>query len=178
MTASNFQACLDIILQSEGSAFVDDPQDPGGATRYGVTLNTLTGWLGRQATIADVEALTPAAVAPIYSGDYWSPAHCPDCPVGVDLMIFDCSVNQGVGRSIRTLQQALAVTPDGLFGPATAAALSTCNWAQTIDRIAATRAAFYRSLPTFPRFGTGWLARVVRTQGLAQQMAVVAASAP
>lgn len=172
----SFEACLPIILASEGG-FVDDDQDPGGATNLGVTLNTLSGWLGHPASIADVEALTPASVAPIYQGDYWAPAHCPSCPPGVDLMTFDCSVNQGVGRSIRTLQQALAVVPDGLFGPATAQALSTCNWAQTIDRIADIRTAFYRSLPQFPRFGSGWLARVVRTQGLAQQMAVVGASA-
>ena len=33
----SFEACLPIILASEGG-FVDDPNDPGGATNLGITL--------------------------------------------------------------------------------------------------------------------------------------------
>jgi len=52
-----FETCLPIILASEGD-FVDDPADPGGATNLGITLATLCSWLGRSASVADVEALT------------------------------------------------------------------------------------------------------------------------
>lgn len=166
----SFAACLPIILASEGG-FVDNPADPGGATNLGITLNALTWWLGHQATIADVEALTPEMVAPIYQGDYWNPAHCPHCPPGVDLMVFDCAVNQGVGRALRTLQAAVGVAADGLFGPATAAAVGAASPATTIERVADVRELFYRSLPTFHVFGVGWLTRVDRTRKLALQMA-------
>lgn len=165
----SFDQCLPIILQSEGG-FVDDPQDPGGATNLGITLNTLAGWLGQPATVEQVQALTPADVAPIYQADYWNAAHCGDCPSGLDLMVFDEAVNQGVGRAIRSLQSAVGVAVDGAFGPATLAAVQACDPAQAIANIAADRQAFYRSLPTFPRFGGGWLARLTRTQGLANQM--------
>ena len=166
----SFDDCLPIILESEGG-FVDDPQDPGGATNLGITLGTLCGWLGRTATVADVQALTPQTVAPIYQADYWNAAHCDACAAGVDLMIFDTAVNQGVGRAIRTLQAALGVPVDGAFGPATAAAAQLADPATTIAAIAADRDAFYRTLPTFPRFGDGWLARVARTQAEALKMA-------
>ena len=166
----SFADCLPLILASEGG-FVDDPQDPGGATNLGITLNTLSGWLGRLASLAEVKALTPATVAPIYRADYWNAAHCGACAAGVDLMVFDEAVNQGVGRAIRALQAAVGVAADGAFGPATLAAVKAADPAATINAIAASREAFYRSLPTFAHFGKGWLARVARTQAAALVMA-------
>ena len=165
----SFEACLPVILASEGG-FVDDPHDPGGATNLGITLATLSSCLGRTASIADVEALSRAAVAPIYQARYWNPSHACDCPAGVDLMVFDESVNQGVGRAVASLQTALGVTADGAFGPATRAALAAANPANLIRAIAANREAHYRALPTFPRFGRGWLARLARTTELALGM--------
>ncbi len=165
----SFEACLPVILASEGG-FVDDPHDPGGATNLGITLATLSSWLGRTANIADVAALNRAAVAPIYEARYWNPSHACDCPAGVDLMVFDEAVNQGVGRSVASLQAALGVTADGAFGPATKAALAAANPANLIRAIATNREAHYRALPTFPRFGRGWLARLARTTELALGM--------
>ena len=163
-------ACLPVILESEGG-FVDDPQDPGGATNLGVTLATLSGWLGHTATIAQVQALTLVTVAPIYLADYWNPSHACDCPAGVDLMVFDEAVNQGVGRAVRSLQACLGVTVDGAFGPASAAALVAADANKLIDAIAQDRIAHYHALPTFGRFGAGWVSRVTRTQNIAHQMA-------
>ena len=86
-------------------------------------------------------------------------------------MVFDEAVNQGVGRALASLQSALCVTPDGAFGPATKAALGRADPADLIGAIAADRAAHYRALPTFPRFGRGWLARLAHTTDLALSMA-------
>ena len=166
----SFEACLPVILAAEGG-FVDDPADPGGATNLGITRATLSGWIGRPASIADVEALTPAAVAPIYLARYYNPAHAGDCPPGVDLMVFDEAVNQGVGRAIASLQAAAGVARDGVFGPATRAAVADAAPERLIRAIAADRAAHYRALPTFPRFGHGWLARVAHTTEAALAMA-------
>jgi lysozyme family protein len=167
---ANFDVCLAVVLASEGG-FVDDPNDPGGATNLGVTLTTLSGWLGRPATIAEVEALTPEAVAPIYRQDYWQISGCPDWPAGVDLMVFDCAVNAGVARAVRTLQSAIGVAADGIVGPATKAAVAASNRLDVIGRMATIREAFYHSLPTFGRFGKGWIARVERTKDKALEMA-------
>jgi lysozyme family protein len=162
----SFETCLPVILASEGG-FVDDPHDSGGATNLGITRATLSGWLGRTASIADVEALTPAAAAPIYQARYWNPSHACDCPAGVDLMVFDEAVNQGVGRAIASLQVALGITADGAFGAATKATLAAADPTSLIRAIAANREAHYRAMPTFPRFGRGWLARLERTTELA-----------
>jgi lysozyme family protein len=165
-----FSDCLPIILQSEGG-YVDDPQDPGGVTNLGVTMNTYSGWIKRPATVAEMKALTPADVAPIYEANYWDACRCGDCPAGVDLMVFDAAVNQGPGRAVKSLQRSAGVTADGAFGPGTLAAVQAADPTDLINAIAADRTAYYKSLPTFPRFGKGWLSRVTRTQGLAIQMA-------
>jgi len=166
----SFQACLPIILQSEGG-FVDNPDDPGGATNLGITIGTLSSWLGRAATVAEVQALTPETVAPIYQANYWDKTSCDSWDAGVDLMVFDEAVNQGPGRAITTLQSALGVTADGAIGPATQAAAQMESAADTIAKMSAAREAFYRSLPSFAEFGTGWMNRLTRTTALAQQMA-------
>src|SRR5438034_35542 len=77
------------------------------------------------------------------------------------------AVNQGPGRALRTLQEAVGAVPDGVYGPATQAALAASLPAQTVERIADLREAQYRALPTFGRFGKGWLARLARTKALA-----------
>jgi lysozyme family protein len=169
----SFQACLPIILKSEGG-FVDDPQDPGGATNLGITLDTLSSWLGHSASVGEVRDLTPAAVGPIYEARYYNASHACDCPPGVDLMVFDEAVNQGVGRAITSLQRCAGVTADGAFGPKTKAAVAAMAPATLIERIAADRDAHYRALPTFAHFGKGWLARVATTTGDALQMAKAA----
>ena len=71
---------------------------------------------------------------------------------------------------MRALQAAVGVTADGAFGPATLAAVKAADPAAVVNAIAAGRTAFYRSLPTFPHFGDGWLARVARTQAAALAM--------
>ncbi len=172
-----FQACLPIILKSEGG-FVDDPKDPGGATNLGITLATLSSWLARAATVAEVRALTVADVAPIYEARYYNASHACDCPAGVDLMVFDAAVNQGVGRAVSSLQRSAGVTADGAFGPKTKAAVAAMAPAALINAIAADRDAYYRSLPTFGHFGKGWLARVARTTKAALAMAAQAQPAP
>ena len=112
-----FEACLPVILAAEGG-FVDDPHDPGGATNLGITLATLSGWFGRAATIAEIEALTPESVSPIYRSRYWNPSHASDCPPGVDLMVFDDAVTNAEKVAARRVfyagaQSVLDIHPTG-----------------------------------------------------------------
>lgn len=165
----SFEACLPVILASEGG-FSDDVADPGGATNHGVTLATLSSWRGHLCTIADVEALTPADVGPIYLARYYNASHANDCPPGVDLEVFDEAVNQGPGRAIESLQRAAGVAVDGTVGPKTLLAVRAMAPEALIAAISADREAHYRSLPTFSRFGAGWLARLARTRTAALAM--------
>lgn len=170
MTAANFSACLKIVLENEGG-FVDDSQDPGGATNLGVTLDTWSAWIGHPATIAQIEALTVADVTPLYQRDYWLPVGGDWLPNGLDLVTFDFGVNAGPVRAIRTLQSAVAAKADGIIGPATKAAVAASNAALAIGQFSTLRERYYESLATFPRFGRGWLARTDRVRAAALEMA-------
>jgi lysozyme family protein len=71
-------------------------------------------------------------------------------------------VNAGIWRSARLLQQALGFTGDeldGSIGPETLAAAEKFDARNLVNNLADRQAAYYRSLPDFPIFGTGWLNR-------------------
>ena len=169
MAADNFDACLQHILQYEGG-FVNDPQDPGGATNHGVTKKTWEAYVGHSVTVDDIRALTVAQVGPLYRQRYWGILFCDEWPKGVDLIIFDEAVNQGPGRAAKTLQTAAGVPDDGVIGPATKAAVAAHKAADLIDSISQLRAKFYQSLSTFPRFGKGWMNRLHDVTATAHDM--------
>lgn len=164
----HFPRCLAEILKHEGG-YVDHPRDPGGATNLGVTMGTLAEWKGRPVTKAEVKALTPATVAPIYRQRYWQAASCDKLPAGLDLMIFDLAVNSGVGRATKYLQRAAGVAEDGHIGPKTLAAVNAIGAKVMIGKVSGLRDCFYRGLSTFPTFGKGWMRRLtdVTSQALA-----------
>ena len=162
-------ACLKVVFQSEGG-FIDLPEDPGGATNLGVTIETLSAERGQAATVADIKALTVAEATAIYQRSFWNPAHCGELPDGVDLVVFDCAVNSGVARAIRLLQKAAGVDDDGAFGPATLAAVKASSPKALIDRFHALHGAFYAGLSTYWKFGKGWDARNDRTHSIALGM--------
>jgi lysozyme family protein len=169
MAAGNFEACLKFVLQFEGG-FVNNPDDPGGPTNLGVTQATLSGFLGRQATIADVKALTPEKVAPIYRLRFWDSLHGDELPVGIDLAVFDFGVHSGPSRGAISLQRVLKLGDDGKIGPVTIAAANKADKKTTIDGICDERMAFLRSLKVFKAFGKGLTSRVDKCRKAALSM--------
>lgn len=166
MTTSHFQQSFNIILGYEGG-YSNNPKDPGGPTNLGVTQSTLGHWLGRAASIAEVQALTPGLVAPIYRTNFWNAVHGDALPAGVDLITFDAAVNSGPGRAAKLLQAAAGATVDGAIGPATLAAVTAMKPVDVVNKFTAAHEAFFKSLPTFSEFGHGWLNRLYSIQALA-----------
>lgn len=169
-----FLVCLPYIYGDEGGFVVDR----GGPTNLGVTQKTLSEYLGRPATVAEVKALTRQSAAPIYRKLFWLPAKCDlvgQFAPGADLMHFDAAVNQGVGGSIEILQRALGIEDDGAFGPMTVMALKgfahTHGPGALIPALEKARAASYREDAGFDVDGNGWLARDAKVAAIAAKMA-------
>src|SRR5215831_18639306 len=160
--ADMFDACLAFTLREEGG-YVDDPNDPGGATNMGITLATYRQWsddpgLGP----AQVRGMTLRTARAIYRSLYWNPLRADALPAGVDLSVFDMGVNAGIWRSARLLQRALGFTGeevDGSIGPETLAAADRFAARTLVNNLADWQTAYYRSLANFPIFGTGWFRR-------------------
>ncbi|MCC0809556.1 hypothetical protein FPV16_25735 [Methylobacterium sp. W2] len=174
MAASNFERALPLVLKHEGG-YVDHPSDPGGATNLGVTIGTLSSWLKRPATKADVKALTRATVAPIYRKNYWDVLRCDEMPAGVDYAVFDFGVNSGPKRAAMALQRAIGVADDGIIGKVTIANIATRPVDQIIERLMADRMTFLRRLSTWQTFGKGWTSRC---DGVLREALAMAHAAP
>jgi lysozyme family protein len=174
MVAINFSHCIDLILSNEGG-YVDDPQDPGGATNYGITRATLSAFRGRVVTKDEVRSLRVDEATTIYRQNYWNTVRADELPAGLDLAVFDCAVNSGPKRAALLLQQALGLKQDGIIGPVTLEAAAICRVAETIARYDGLRLAFLARLTTFPTFGKGWRKRVETVE---RQALTLAASSP
>lgn len=155
----NWQEAIAHILRWEGG-YVNHPADPGGMTNLGVTKRVWEEWIGRPATEQDMRSLTVDKVTPLYKKRYWDAVRGDDLPSGVDLCVFDCAVNAGVGRSSKFLQQVVGVTQDGQIGPKTLAAVAKKEPQTIIGEFCHLREAHYKSLSTFATFGKGWMRRL------------------
>ncbi len=157
---ANLDEATILELQYEGG-YVNHPKDPGGPTKFGITLAALSQHRGHAVTAADVQALTSAEAISIYEAVYAPAIRFDDLLSGVDLLTYDAAINMGRVHASMFLQRALGVVADGSIGQLTLAALATVNdMAALIDRIKIQRAAFYQGLSTFSIFGAGWLSRL------------------
>ena len=171
---SNFRFALQHVLSSEGG-FVNHPADPGGMTNLGVTARTWGDWVGHTPSEKEMRELTPEKVAPLYKRRYWDACRADDLVSGLDLCVFDTAVNSGAGRSIKLLQECLGVAVDGGIGPNTlASARAHCVTPEDtkllINQFCDKRLEFWKSLPTFARYGNGWSARGERVRKAALAM--------
>lgn len=122
---ARFDDCLQIVLGFEGG-YSDHEADKGGRTNWGITESTLKearkcGIVGH----SDITRLKIHEAAAIYEALYWTPSRADEMPAPLDLAVFDCAVNHGVGGAGRLLQQTINavmdvdLVVDGIIGPAT-----------------------------------------------------------
>lgn len=167
---SNFPNALKQVLVYEGG-YVNNPNDPGGATNKGVTQGVYDTW--RKANgkpKQSVKFLTTQEIQAIYKNNYWDKIKGDQLADGVDLATFDLAVNSGVNRAIKMLQKVSGVTVDGIIGPATIAAANKDPVATT-KALCDARLAFLQALPTWRFFGKGWSNRVASVKKLSTVMA-------
>ncbi len=120
----------DEIIAREGG-FVNDPDDPGGATNYGITIGTMRK-LGidldgdHRVTTNDVKRLTGDRARAIIIEYYFRRPRIDELPKPLQATVFDMQVNAGA-QAVRLLQRLLGelnepVAIDGVIGPRTLAA--------------------------------------------------------
>ncbi len=127
----SFDAILDQIIQNEGREYTNDPDDPGGPTKFGITLETLHSWRGKPVTPDDVKNLTEDEARTIYTARYWTQpgfASVDAISPKIAAKLADAGVNVGPGTVSQWLQRTINVmgaslTVDGKLGPASCAAL-------------------------------------------------------
>lgn len=138
---SDFDRALAFVLRWEGG-YVNDPDDPGGATNKGVTQKVYDAFRGK-GNERDVKLIEDSEVATIYRTRYWAAGGCDALPWPISLAHMDACVNTGVGQANKLLARS----------------------GTQFDRLLMERIRFYDGLvtkrPTLSKFFRGWVRRVV-----------------
>lgn len=167
---TNYDRCLLLVLKSEGG-YVNNRNDPGGATNYGITQRVYDAWRTAQSVRrVPVITISTGEVRSIYKAQYWDACRCDELPAGVDYLTFDAAVNSGVSRSTKWLQSCVGVTVDGHLGLMTMNAIRGINdRTALVNRLCDKRVGFLHALTTWKFFGKGWANRMkaVRASALA-----------
>lgn len=154
-----FDRAISRLLRDEGG-YVNNPADPGGATRFGISH--------RDYPDLDISALTREQAIAIYYRDWWLRYGYADLPATVGAKLFDLAVNMGPANAGRCLQRALRaceqpVADDGVVGESTRAAAAAANQPALLAAFRSEAAGYYRALAAAKRadeeFLRGWLNR-------------------
>jgi len=154
---------LNYTLKWEGG-WSDDPDDPGGATMYGITFEE-----ARQFGIKtkdELRNIKPEQVEAIYRAGYWRFGGLASQQAATKL--FDIAVNMGLKTSVRMTQGVLnelgaALQEDGCWGPKTEACVNATEPGKLVALLCEVSAQHYRDIvahrPTSAKFLHGWLRR-------------------
>ena len=93
---SNFTLIVNEVLRFEGG-YVNNPNDPGGETNYGISKKSYPS--------LDILHLSKADAVAIYYRDYWLPSGADSLPFPLAAEVFDCAVNQGMSRAMKWKEQ-------------------------------------------------------------------------
>ena len=158
---STFDRAFDLVIGAEGG-YVNDPRDPGGETKYGISK--------RAYPALNIKHLTRDDAKEIYRKDYWNRLSGDSLPQPLALTLFDFAVNSGIGTAVKHLQELLDLKVDGWFGPKTLVAVQDLDKTGVnalVTAINDKRLQLYVRLsnsPTQRRFLLGWLRRLMALQ--------------
>lgn len=181
---SDFNLAIGVVLKHEGG-YVDDPNDAGGATNYGISLRYLrdVGDLDGDGfkegdfncdgvvDVKDIQMMTLNDAINIYKTQWWDKYLYGQIPSQeLATKVFDTSVNVGSRQCHKFLQRALnavngnqRVVVDGIIGPQTLGEVNSVNQEAILAAFRSEQAGFYRLIvekrPLNKKFLKGWLRR-------------------
>lgn len=161
--SDRFTTCHAITSKWEGG-WSDHKADPGGKTMYGITEAVYHAWLkARGIQLKAVRNISRSEAVIIYREQYWNPTAVKfNLFPGVDLAVYDASVNSGVSRGLKWLK----------------ASAGSNDHSETVKRICRARLSFMQSLAIWKSFGKGWGRRVadIEAKGVAMALAAMGIS--
>ena len=147
----DFEKAFALILSVEGG-YVNNPNDPGGKTKFGISQQAFPD--------VDIENLTINDAKAIYEKEFWDRCRCAELPDPLSLFVFDAAVHMGTFQAALLLQRTLGVKEDGIIGAHTMAAAKQGDPAEISARFLGRRALALAAMPTFASFGHGWMNRL------------------
>lgn len=158
----DFQEAVELVLELEGGGrIVSHPKDPGGLTKYGISLRAHPE-LGADG----IRNLTVDQAKEIYLREYWKPLKLHRFSPRLGLPLFDAAVNHGIRPAGELLQLALNrlgadLVVDGILGDKTVKSAKSYPPKRLLSAFLVERLRFYRRLKTYDTFGLGWEKRIM-----------------
>ena len=107
-----FEYCIKCLLEHEGG-FVDHPDDRGGPTNYGITINSFSQYIKHKATVQELKNLNLAQVYGFYKSEFWDAMHLDDIgDLRLQMVLFDQAVNRGIGPAVKNMNLVVTGTTD------------------------------------------------------------------
>lgn len=161
--SDRFETCHSITAGWEGG-WSNHRDDPGGKTMYGITEKRWHEYqdkMGMKRT--PVRTVTGSQALKFYRSEFWQACGAPALFAGVDLAVYDASVNSGVSRGRKWLL----------------ASAGSNDHSETVKRICRARLSFMQSLRIWKTFGKGWARRVadIEVKGVAMALTAMGATA-
>lgn len=127
----DFERAFKLIIGEEGG-YVNDPLDPGGETKFGISKRAYPN--------VDIRNLTLEMAKAIYKRDYWDALNLDTHEWRKAICLFDCAVNMGRAVAVELYQQ-----PEPWY-----------------INFQAERILRYAKMRRFPLYGKGWVRRAIR----------------
>ncbi len=125
---------INFVIKHEGG-YVNDPKDPGGETKFGISKRAYPNLNIKDLTIEQAKA--------IYKKDYWDRCNCDEIEYPLDIVVFDTAVNMGIQRALVLYQE-------------------NKHWAEyLLARIAYYSKLRNNNPTTYGKFYAGWINRVI-----------------
>ena len=145
----NFDEAFTRLIGSEGG-YVNDPNDPGGETKFGISKRSYPD--------EDIANMTLERAKAIYLRDFWSPLG--STPDAIKFQVFDFAVQSGMQTAIRKLQSAVGAADDGHWGPASTAALEKMSVTDVLVLFLAQRLRFLTKCRVWQTMSAGLANRI------------------
>jgi|SRR6185437_6132197 len=150
------------LLDIEGG-YVNDPQDPGGETKYGISK--------RQYPNIDIKNLTPEKAFGIFLKDYWDRYRLSEIQNQlIAEKLFFAIINMDPMQAVQLIQKALYMTgnrvlADGILGSVTIQAINGAHIGWLTDRFRVELCRYYNNIVKYKKsqlkFLEGWIWRAL-----------------
>ena len=157
-----FDKAFELVLQWEGG-YVNDPNDPGGETKYGICKRSYPN--------LDIKNLTKEQAKEIYRRDFWDKIKGDDLPPKIAMFLLQCAVNTGVRPASKLLQRAVKTflkkepVIDGIIGPKTVASTKKVPEDKLLVELTVQQCRRYAHIcannPKMLKYLKGWLRRAI-----------------
>ena len=161
---------IDSVFKAEGG-YSTDKNDKGNyykgqfvGTNHGISAPILAQSLGRTPTVADMKALTKEKAKKIAGQHYYDRFKINTLPEEVQEIVFH-AVYMGESRGVRAMQNLMGLTPDGIMGPKTKAAMRNAKFTKKefkdeyLRELKEGTEGYSKPAATWNKHGKGWTNR-------------------